>query len=115
MEEKTYIKGLSWCGNEPFAGANASAVDVINGRIVRIRPFHFDWKYSPKDMNPWKITVRGNTLEPGMKTLLSPLSIAYKQRVYSPNRIKYPMKRVDWDPNGERNPQNRGISKFKRI
>ena len=25
------------------------------------------------------------------------------------------MKRVDWDPNGERNPQNRGKSKFVRI
>ena len=27
----------------------------------------------------------------------------------------YPLKRVDWDPNGERNPQNRGVSKYKRI
>ncbi len=27
----------------------------------------------------------------------------------------YPLKRVDWDPNGERNPQNRGNSKYKRI
>ena len=25
------------------------------------------------------------------------------------------MKRVDWDPAGQRNPQNRGKSKFKRI
>ena len=25
------------------------------------------------------------------------------------------MKRVDFDPNGERNPQNRGVSKYKRI
>jgi trimethylamine-N-oxide reductase (cytochrome c) len=41
--------------------------------------------------------------------------LAYKKRVYSPNRIKYPLKRVDWDPAGERNPQNRGISKYKRI
>ena len=31
------------------------------------------------------------------------------------NRILYPMKRVDWDPNGERNPQNRGKSEFERI
>ena len=41
--------------------------------------------------------------------------LAYKKRAYSPNRIKYPLKRVDWDPNGERNPQNRGKSKYKRI
>lgn len=41
--------------------------------------------------------------------------MAYKKRVYSPNRIPYPLKRVDWDPDGERNPQNRGISKYERI
>ncbi len=35
--------------------------------------------------------------------------------MYSPNRIKYPLKRVDWDPNGDRNTQNRGKSNYKRI
>ena len=30
-------------------------------------------------------------------------------------RILYPMKRVDWDPNGERNQKNRGHSPFERI
>ncbi len=30
-------------------------------------------------------------------------------------RILYPMKRVDWDPQGERNPQNRGTSEYERI
>ncbi len=49
------------------------------------------------------------------KSLPSPFSLAYKKRVYSPNRIKYPLIRVDWDPNGERNPQNRGKSKFRRT
>ncbi len=41
--------------------------------------------------------------------------MAYKKRTYSPNRVMYPLKRVDWDPEGERNPQNRGKSKYKRI
>ena len=50
-----------------------------------------------------------------MKTLIPPYSLAYKKRVYSPARIRYPMMRVDFDPDGERNPQNRGVSKFKRI
>ncbi len=31
------------------------------------------------------------------------------------NRILYPMKRVDFDPKGERNPQNRGKSGYVRI
>jgi trimethylamine-N-oxide reductase (cytochrome c) len=35
--------------------------------------------------------------------------------VYSPDRLLYPMKRVDFDPKGERNPQNRGTSGYERI
>jgi trimethylamine-N-oxide reductase (cytochrome c) len=27
-----------------------------------------------------------------------------------PDRLLYPMKRVDFDPNGKRNPQNRGVA-----
>ena len=50
-----------------------------------------------------------------MKSVPGPFSLAYKKRTFSPNRIKYPLKRVDWDPNGERNTQNRGKSKYKRI
>jgi trimethylamine-N-oxide reductase (cytochrome c) len=113
--EKTYIKGLGFCGNEPFAGSHAAAVDVKDGRIIRIRPLHFDWKYRQQDMNPWRIEARGKVFEPGMKTLLPPFTLGYKKRVYSPNRLLYPLKRVDWDPQGDRNTQNRGKSKFKRI
>jgi anaerobic selenocysteine-containing dehydrogenase len=113
--EKTLIRDISFCG-VPENGSNASMVDVKDGKIIRIRPMHYDWKYDPKkDMNPWKMEVRGKTFEPSMKTLIPPYSIAYKKRVYSPARIRYPMMRVDFDPNGERNPQNRGASKYKRI
>ena len=67
--------------------------------------------------------ARGQTFEPGDKTLPPPLSIAYKKRLYSPARIRYPMKRVDFDPAGApgstgpggRNIQNRGVSKYERI
>ncbi len=112
-QEKTYIKGLGFCS---FGiGANVAEVDVKNGKIVRIRPLHFDSKYDPESMNPWQIKARGKVFEPTMKSLLPPLSMVYKKRVYSPNRIKYPLKRVDWDPEGERNPQNRGTSKYVRI
>ena len=113
--EKTLIRDISFCG-VPENGSNASMVDVKDGKIIRIRPMHYDWKYDPKkDMNPWKMEVRGKSFEPSMKTLLPPYSIAYKKRVYSPARIRYPMMRVDFDPNGERNPQNRGVSRYKRI
>ena len=111
---KTLIRDISFCG-VPENGSNASMVDVKDGKIIRIRPMHYDWKYDPKDMNPWKMESRGKIFEPSMKTLLPPYSIAYKNRVYSPARILHPMMRVDFDPNGNRNPQNRGISNYKRI
>ena len=38
-----------------------------------------------------------------------------KSLVYSDKRILHPMKRVDFDPDGERNPQNRGKSGYVRI
>src|SRR4030042_461671 len=52
-----------------------------------------------------------------------PISLASKKRVYSPARIRFPMKRVDFDPSGVpgstgpggRNIQNRGTSKYVRI
>jgi molybdopterin guanine dinucleotide-containing S/N-oxide reductase-like protein len=112
-EETTVIKALSLGGAQ--GGGGPCAVDVKDGKIVRIRPFHFDWKYDKKQFNPWKVTRNGQTYEPLMKSLVAPFSLAYKKRVYSANRIKYPLIRVDWDPNGERNPQNRGISKYRRI
>jgi len=115
MNEKTIVKGLGFCGNEPLAGSNAAAVDVKDGKIIRIRPLHFDWQYKTEELNPWKIRARGKVFEPGLKTLLPPFSLAYKKRVYSSNRIKYPLQRVDWDPNAGRNPQNRGVSKYRRI
>ncbi|MCL5734642.1 MAG: molybdopterin-dependent oxidoreductase [Actinobacteria bacterium] len=111
--EKTIAKGLGFCGNG--FDANSVFVDVKGGRIVRIRPLRYDEKYDRSYLNPWKMDARGKVFEPSMKSLRPPHSLAYKRRVYSPNRILYPLKRVDWDPDGERNPQNRGTSKYVRI
>ncbi len=112
-EVQSFIKDISWCGES--YGSNASLVDVQDGKIVRIRPFHYDWKYDPTEFNPWKIEARGRTFEPLMKTLLPPLSLSYKRRCYSPNRILYPLKRVDFDYKGERHIENRGKSRYVRI
>ena len=111
--EKSTVLAIGWCGSG--AGSNTSIADVKNGKILRIRPLHFDWKQDPNTMNAWKWEVKGKTFEPRMQSLIPPFSLGYKKRVYSPNRILYPLKRVDWDPNGERNPQNRGKSKYVRI
>ena len=111
--EKTVLKALGLSGG--IFGACPCCVDVKDGKIIRIRPLHWDEKYDPKTFNPWKITKNGKTLEPYYKSVPAPWSLAYKKRAYSPNRVKYPLKRVDWDPKGERNPQNRGKSKFVRV
>ncbi|MFC1840883.1 molybdopterin-dependent oxidoreductase, partial [Thermodesulfobacteriota bacterium] len=111
--DKTVYKALGLSGG--IYGAVPCAVDVKNGKVVRIRPMHYDAKYDSESFNPWEISKNGKTLKPMMKALPSPFSLAYKKRVYSPNRIKYPLKRIDWDPDGDRNTQNRGKSKYVRI
>ena len=111
--DKTCIKSTGLIGMGECS--SLGAVDVKDGKIVRIRPFHYDWKYKPEEFRPWKIEARGKAFEPPLKSLPVPFGTGYKKRVQSPNRILYPLKRVDWDPNGERNPQNRGISKYVRI
>ncbi len=110
-DEKTIIKGLGFCSIA--ADSNTVQMEIKDGKILRIRPLHYDWKY--KNLKPWKIEARGKTFQPALKSLIPPYSLGYKNRVYSPNRILYPMKRVDWNPDGDRNPQNRGSSKYVRI
>jgi anaerobic selenocysteine-containing dehydrogenase len=113
ISSKSVLKSLGQCS---FAGNSEPAiVDVKDGKIVRIRPFHYDAKYSKKDLNLWSIEKDGKSFELLMKSAPPAYQLSYKKRTYSPNRILYPLQRVDWDPNGERNPQNRGKSKFKRI
>ncbi len=86
-------------------------VYVKDGKIVRITPMEFD----DTDAKPWSIEARGHTFTPPHRSTLSPHGLASKSLVYSSGRLLHPMKRVDWDPNGERNPQNRGKSGYVRI
>lgn len=109
--EQTFTKTVNLGGRQGLP----MRIDVKNGKIIRIRPLHFDEKYSLEHIQPWKINARGKTFHSHLKSLPYAFQTGYKKRVYSKNRILYPLKRVDWDPNGERNPQNRGISKYKRI
>jgi anaerobic selenocysteine-containing dehydrogenase len=112
-KDKTVLRSLGLGGF--FGGGSEGMVDVKDGKIVRIRPMQYGWKYNKEDVRQWEMKRNGKTISPAWKSLPGPFSLAYKKRVYSPNRIKYPLKRVDWDPNGERNPQNRGKSKYVRI
>ena len=86
-------------------------VYVKDGKIIRITPMEFDDDDAPS----WSITARGKTFTPPRKTSLAAHGLALKSMVYSQDRILFPMKRVDFDPNGNRNIQNRGKSEFVRI
>ena len=94
-------------------GSNGGAVFVYvkNGKIIRITPIDFD----EKDPDPWVITAKGKKFSPPKRSTISTHTMSLKSLVYSPDRILYPMKRVDFDPNGERNYENRGISGYERI
>jgi anaerobic selenocysteine-containing dehydrogenase len=104
-------------------GTNTSdgvMIDTKNGKIVRMRPFHWDWKLTKEQVAPsnWQFTARGKTFKSADRTRPGYLSLAYKKRIYSPSRILYPLQRVDWEPGGDPskiNAANRGKSKFKRI
>ena len=86
-------------------------VDVEDGKIVRIYPIDLDESDAPS----WSIQARGHTFTPPRKTTLSPYSVMLKSIIYSPKRILTPLKRVDFDPNGERNCENRGVSGYEPI
>ena len=86
-------------------------VYVRDGEILRTTPITFD----SNDPGTWTIKARGREFTPPRKGMLSPHAMNWKAMVNAPNRIKYPMKRVDFDPNGERNIQNRGVSGYERI
>ena len=110
--DKKNIVSFSLMG--PESGAPCE-VDSNDGRITRIRPYFYDKEHTDANCNPWTIEARGSTFSAPDRVTISPLGLTYKSRVYSPNRVSWPLKRVDWDPNGERNPQNRGKSKYVRI
>ena len=86
-------------------------VYVKDNKIIRITPIEFDSEDAPS----WSIKARGKTFSPPRKTTISSHTLAWKSMIYSPDRLLYPMKRVDFDQKGERNCQNRGISGYERI
>ena len=89
------------------------SVYVEDGKITRVRPLQVPEEDYPK---PWTVEDRnGKKYSPPKAMRVAQNILAEKNRLYSEDRILYPMKRVDWDPDGERNPQNRGISGYERI
>jgi molybdopterin guanine dinucleotide-containing S/N-oxide reductase-like protein len=87
-------------------------VHVKDNRIVRVRPLVFDDK---TDAASWTIEAKGQKFVPLRKACVSSYTLTEKMKTYSEDRIQYPMRRTDFDPHGERHPENRGKSEFVRI
>lgn len=86
-------------------------VDVKDDKIVRIIPMNL----TDDDADSWQIEARGQTFKPPRKATITAYTAGFKSTVYSDKRLLYPMKRVDFDPNGERNEEKRGESGYERI
>jgi trimethylamine-N-oxide reductase (cytochrome c) len=115
------MKTAAWRKGMPMKDGTTRYVTLTNGgpvfvfvkddKIVRTTPIDLEEDDGPS----WSITARGRRLSPARRATVSPHALSLKSLVYSEKRLLYPMKRVDFDPNGERNPQNRGISGYERI
>lgn len=115
-ELKTTVQSIA-CGG---TGGDLTYVDSKDGKIVRIRPIHYLDTYTEEELEPsmWEIKVGDKVFRPSYKALPNYFALAYKNRVYSKNRVRYPLKRVDWEPGGDPskiNAANRGKSKYVRI
>jgi len=86
-------------------------VYVKDGKIIRTNMIEF----SDDDPEAWTIEARGKKFSPRRRSNVAPHGLASRSAVYSDDRVLYPMKRVDFNPDGERNPQNRGKSGYERI
>lgn len=86
-------------------------VFVRDGRIIRTTPIDL----AADDPESWTIHARGRSFTPRRQATVNVHALSMKSVVYSERRLKYPMKRVDFDPDGDRNPQNRGKSGYERI
>jgi molybdopterin guanine dinucleotide-containing S/N-oxide reductase-like protein len=102
-------KGVKRYVNNSNAGP--MFVDVKDGKIIRMTPIEFDNTDAPS----FTIQARGKSFTPPRKCTLSPFGYSFKSTIYSQDRILHPLKRVDFDPKGERHPENRGISGYERI
>ena len=111
--DKRVFKASSLMG--PLSGGPSVVESGSDGKVTRVRPMYYEDYIDWESKNPWKLEARGRTFKPPRHSVPGVYYMTYKKRVYSENRVRYPLKRVDWDPKGERNPQNRGKSGYERI
>ncbi|MCC2108934.1 MAG: pyrogallol hydroxytransferase large subunit, partial [Hyphomicrobiales bacterium] len=115
-EVASLMMSAHWSFGEKLSNGETRYVNDTNGgpvfvyvkdaKIVRMTPIEFESEEAAKGR--WSISARGKTFTPPPQTSISSHGLSNKSTVYSKDRLLYPMKRVDFDPNGARNPQNRG-------
>ena len=86
-------------------------ITVKDGKIVRMTPIDFD----ETDPQPWTINARGLNSRRRARRRWRRTGRTPSRSSIRPTACCYPMKRVDFDPKGARNPQNRGKSDYVRI
>jgi molybdopterin guanine dinucleotide-containing S/N-oxide reductase-like protein len=102
MAEKVFIN----CGQ-----GGPVQVHVNDGKITRVRPLVFNETDAPS----WVIEARDKKFTPVRKVCLPPYSLTERARAYSQDRIAYPLVRVDFDAQGDRHPETRGKSAYRRV
>ena len=55
-QEKTVIKSLALGGL--LGGGSPCAVDTRDGKVIRIRPLHYDWKYTREGIELLEISKK---------------------------------------------------------
>ncbi|MDR1027862.1 MAG: molybdopterin-dependent oxidoreductase, partial [Clostridiales Family XIII bacterium] len=79
-------------------------VDEEKNKIVRVTPIDL----TDEDAPSWEIEARGRKFSPPRKTTMTPVTAGYKAMIHSEKRILYPLRRIGFDVNGERNEEKRG-------
>ena len=85
LSDAQTLKGFSLMGPE---SGGPCLVESKEGKITRIRPYHYDKEYTDKNCNPWVIKARGSEFRAPDRVTISPFGVGYKTRVYSNNRVR---------------------------
>jgi trimethylamine-N-oxide reductase (cytochrome c) len=79
-------------------------VDEEQNKIVRVYPIDL----TDEDAPSWSVEAHGRTFTPPRRGTISPYTAGQKSMIHSKKRVLYPLKRIGFDVNGERNEEQRG-------
>ena len=112
--EKTVLKALGQCSFT--RNGDPAAIDVKDGKILRIRPLHFEDKYTKEEIKPWRSRRTARSSSPRSRATWPPTCSPTRSGSTPPTASSTPSsERWTGIPNGGAQPQNRGKSKYMRI